>query len=133
MSKTTKPKAAPVDFTKLSAAGKLILIRDILQKASKTDSLARKATLTNQALEIAETVGYEVYRAAWMEFERGWGSRPDGYSYHLKIEDFQSFVKEYTKDRDTSNVPDDYDSPCGLPKPTWVSADVYSKFLCSGI
>ena len=53
----------------------------------------------------------------WEESERGWGSRPDGYSLHLTPEDAKAYIVAYweqEKKRNTSGeTPDEYDRPAG--------------------
>lgn len=34
----------------------------------------------------------------WEESERGWGVRPDGYSFHLTEEDANAYIKSYWND-----------------------------------
>jgi hypothetical protein len=50
----------------------------------------------------------------WEESERGWGSRPDGYSLHLCESDRQAFIKKYW-DRMPASAPDEYSRPDGAP------------------
>lgn len=50
----------------------------------------------------------------WEEMERGWGSRPDGYSLHLDDEDRKRFIKAYW-DKMPNHVPDEYSTPYGEP------------------
>jgi len=38
---------------------------------------------------------YVVYAIKWTEYERGWGNRPDGISYHASKEDAENFIKTY--------------------------------------
>lgn len=51
----------------------------------------------------------------WEESERGWGTRPDGYSIHQSEEDRQAYIREYMKGRDPDDVPDEYDRTDGAP------------------
>lgn len=55
---------------------------------------------------------YTVYRQDWLESERGWGVRPDGYSLHATRADLASFVREYWKGM-PDEVPDEYSRPDG--------------------
>jgi len=50
----------------------------------------------------------------WEESERGWGTRPDGYSLHLTDEDRRAFIKEYWG-RMPDEAPDEYSRPDGTP------------------
>ncbi|MEY2665200.1 MAG: hypothetical protein RLZZ480_305 [Candidatus Parcubacteria bacterium] len=57
---------------------------------------------------------YPIVRQDWLESERGWGIRPDGYSLHLTESNRQQFVREYW-DRMPDEVPDEYSRPSGEP------------------
>jgi hypothetical protein len=57
---------------------------------------------------------FNVLRQDWLESERGWGQRPDGYSLHLTRVDVRQFVNEYW-DRMPDEVPDEYSRPRGEP------------------
>jgi len=57
----------------------------------------------------------QVIRQDWLESERGWGFRPDGYSLHLTEEDRKSYIKAYW-DRMPDQVPDEYSRPSGDPE-----------------
>lgn len=50
----------------------------------------------------------------WEESERGWGTRPDGYSLHLTEVDRAEYVKAYYA-RMPAVAPDEYDRPSGTP------------------
>ena len=50
----------------------------------------------------------------WTESEKGWGSRPDGYSLHLSEEDRDKYLKNDTAARG-STVPNEYSFPDGEP------------------
>jgi hypothetical protein len=56
----------------------------------------------------------------WLESERGWGTRPDGYSLHVNEEDCKTFVKEYW-DNMPDEVPEEYSKPDGTPY--WCEVD----------
>lgn len=58
-----------------------------------------------------KTIGYLV---SWEESERGWGKRPDGYSLHASVEDFQGYMAEY-KSRLPAKLPDEYSLPDSEP------------------
>lgn len=58
----------------------------------------------------------------WEESERGWGTRPDGYSLHLTEEDVPIFIGQFMLDqrsffeeRGTKGTPDEYTRSCGKP------------------
>lgn len=50
----------------------------------------------------------------WEESERGWGTRPDGYSIHLSKKDLDIFINEYWE-KMPNQVPDVYSRPYGEP------------------
>jgi hypothetical protein len=50
----------------------------------------------------------------WEERERGWGSRPDGYSIHLTEDDRRKFIQAYWA-KTPADAPDDYSRPLGTP------------------
>lgn len=50
----------------------------------------------------------------WEERERGWGSRPDGYSVHLTDDDRCRFIAAYWA-RMPDKTPDEYSRPLGTP------------------
>ena len=65
----------------------------------------------------------------WEESERGWDTRPDGFSLHLTEADRVAFIKAYwarMPDRDAFGcAPDEYSLPCGTP----YLADVDAKMF----
>jgi hypothetical protein len=50
----------------------------------------------------------------WLESERGWGVRPDGYSIHPSVEALKEFVAKYNETL-PKEVPDEYSRPQGDP------------------
>ncbi len=62
-------------------------------------------------------MGFPVVKVTWIESERGWGQRPDGYSLHLTNADADAYINE-AGERETaywrgqgksaSYVPDEY-------------------------
>lgn len=61
----------------------------------------------------------------WEESERGWGTRPDGFSLHLTEGDLKRFVEEYW-DRMPNSVPDEYSKPDGDPYLCPVNDHIYA-------
>lgn len=52
----------------------------------------------------------------WTEFERGWGNRPDGFTYHLTQKHRDDYVKQYNEKYNAeSYVPDEYSTATGNP------------------
>ena len=60
-----------------------------------------------------KTKKYSVIVATWYESERGWGTRPDGHSYHLSENDYHEYYKKYC-DGLPAEVPDEYSASTGV-------------------
>lgn len=73
---------------------------------------------------------YVVVRQDWLESERGWGIRPDGYSLHRTKADLDAFVRAYWQDM-PDEVPDEYSRPCGEPYLVDVDESTYNLVLGS--
>ncbi len=58
---------------------------------------------------------YMVVKQKWLESERGWGSRPDGYSLHLSVSDCTKYISEYW-DKMPDRVPEEHSRPSGDPQ-----------------
>lgn len=77
-----------------------------------------------------------VYCQIWEESERGWGTRPDGYSLHLTLADAEQFRKEYLDHQHEyfesigeKGVPDEYTRPYGEPYRVKVSDELYKQLV----
>jgi len=57
----------------------------------------------------------------WEESERGWGTRPDGYTLHRSMEEHAKFIKLYWDAQPSGPAPDEYSRPAG--KPYWCEVD----------
>ena len=70
----------------------------------------------------------------WTEYERGWGSRPDGTSLHLTDKNYKLFVEDYlVKERQRNSsgkVPDEYTTFDSNPTIVQISDKLYKK-LCT--
>jgi len=69
------------------------------------------------------------YQIQWTEYERGWGNRPDGISYHKSKKDADNFLNkhfEMEKGRNGNNVPDEYSAP-SEPKLVEISEDIFEQ------
>lgn len=55
------------------------------------------------------------YRQEWIESERGWGQRPDGYSLHSSKEEYDKYIKEYWE-KMPKHTPEVYSTPSGVLK-----------------
>lgn len=73
---------------------------------------------------------HTVVRQDWLESERGWGVRPDGYSLHRTKTDLEAFVRDYWS-RMPDEVPDEYSRPCGDPYLVDVDESTYTQVLGS--
>lgn len=62
----------------------------------------------------------------WEESERGWGTRPDGYSLHLSEDDRARFIQAYW-DEMPAGVPYEYARPDGTPYWCSVGEEIYKK------
>ena len=69
---------------------------------------------------------YCVVCQKWEESERGWGTRPDGYSLHVSFAELKIFISEYW-DRMPDEVPDEYTRPCGNPYQCTVDEKTYCE------
>ena len=66
----------------------------------------------------------------WTESERGWGTRPDGATLHLTMEDYKKYVEEYWG-RMPKEIPDEYSRPDGSPRNVVISDELYQKVVAS--
>lgn len=73
---------------------------------------------------------HTVVRQEWLESERGWGIRPDGYSLHVSEADRVAFIREYW-DRMPDHVPDEYSRPCGNPELVDIDEALYDELKTS--
>ncbi len=60
----------------------------------------------------------------WLESERGWGIRPDGFSLHISQKHLDKFVEAYWETMPPV-APDDYSRPDGKPKLIQVDDQLY--------
>jgi len=67
-----------------------------------------------------------VYEIQWTEYERGWGQRPDGKSYHVDKQTADKFIADYNETQPKDHVPDEYSQP-GIPKLVEVSDELFKK------
>lgn len=79
----------------------------------------KKINKKNQKLEA-------VIYVSWEESERGWGTRPDGFSLHLTEKDYIDFKRDYWA-RMPDEVPDEYSRPAGDLTKVKVSRNLYNK------
>lgn len=72
-----------------------------------------------------------LYAIEWEESERGWGCRPDGFSFHRSEQEANQYVKDFQA-RLPKEVPDEYSRPCGKPKLLEVSESLYKHVMKNG-
>jgi hypothetical protein len=81
-----------------------------------------------------------VVKIEWIERERGWGCRPDGYTLHIDQATAEAFIAQYWKDEEKywagqgkprNYVPDEYTSP-GDPKDFEVGDETFAKLQETG-
>lgn len=71
----------------------------------------------------------------WVETERGWGTRPDGYTVHRKLEDVEMFLLEMRREekkRHNGAVPDVYSYPIGTPFELEFPDEEAPDLICHG-
>lgn len=61
----------------------------------------------------------------WVERERGWGIRPDGFTVHRSHEDLQAYIKRYW-DGMPDSAPAEYSAPEGSPVEVSISENAYA-------
>jgi hypothetical protein len=69
---------------------------------------------------------FNVVCQEWVERERGWGMRPDGYTLHLTKDDHDAWVKRHYA-RHTGPAPDEYTSTMGEPRLLAVDAATHKN------
>lgn len=62
----------------------------------------------------------------WEESERGWGTRPDGYSLHLNEDDRKKYIEKYWAEM-PNEILDEYSRPDGTPYWCEVSDKTFEK------
>lgn len=67
----------------------------------------------------------------WEESEKGWGTRPDGFSLHLSYEALAKFITAHW-DELPDEVPEEYSRPSGTPYPVGVSDTVFAMLRATG-
>ncbi len=73
-----------------------------------------------------------VYQVEWTEYERGWGQRPDGISYHKSKEVAEKYISDYNeKFNNEPSVPECY-SKGSTPKLVEVDQKIYNEVMKNG-
>jgi len=73
-----------------------------------------------------------VYLQHWEESERGWGVRPDGCSLHFGLFEYDSYIKDVYKNRDTVLVPKEYERIVGKLIGAYIKEDIYKILIKEG-
>lgn len=69
-----------------------------------------------------------VYIQNWEESERGWGTRPDGFTIHTSLKQLNEYITWYNKTfNNLSFVPDEYTRICGDPVKVEVSDELFER------
>lgn len=75
---------------------------------------------------------YPLFAMGWTEFERGWGSRPDGYSFHASIEEYETFWNAILEARGPI-APNEYSQPnTDHPQLVMVSESLFNYVAAHG-
>ena len=73
----------------------------------------------------AEPKTNEVFHQPWIESERGWGVRPDGYSLHLSEADRDLYIEAYWHSMPPGAAPTEYSKPGGDTEKRFAHVNVY--------
>ncbi len=79
-----------------------------------------------------ESGDHPVVVEKWEESERGWGTRPDGFSLHFSLGCLERYIKKYW-DGMPDEAPDEYSRPSGTPYEAEVSDQVFLDVYNSGL
>ena len=93
------------------------------KEIASTTTLERQRVQEGSVIKLHRTV----YVLIWEESERGWGVRPDGYSFHCTVEDASAYVHEYVAGLPVA-VPDEYER---LATPTIYTYEVDDEIYTS--
>ena len=115
------------------------------QRGVATGVLVREGI--DRVIELAEKQAATVEKAKrsvtsilwvqqWEETERGWGTRPDGYTLHANKEDVQLYLQEMRarecEGKAANYVPDEYSRPIGAPyEASFDDADLVARVRAS--
>lgn len=72
----------------------------------------------------------KAYAQRWTEYERGWGSRPDGFTLYLTKESHAAHIERDKQARlDAEGVPDEYSVPEGTVHEVHISDALVQKLV----
>lgn len=66
------------------------------------------------------------YRINWIESERGWGTRDDGYSLHISAEEAKKYVNDHW-DTMPDEAPSEYSRPDCDPYLVEIDSEIAKK------
>lgn len=86
-----------------------------------------------------KTTLHTVIGQNWEESERGWGTRPDGFTLHLNEHDHKAFIKGYLDRQKAYNdehlgpgiTPAEYTRVAGSPRTLSVSDEIYQALVAA--
>lgn len=73
----------------------------------------------------------QVLKQEWLESERGWGTRPDGYSLHTNDKTLKAYVDDHNASL-PENPPDIYSRVTGRPHWVEVSEELFQEVIAGG-
>lgn len=82
--------------------------------------------LLEEYLKPSNGIIYAVYAIDWIEYERGWGQRPDGTSLHKSLDVAKKYIEETWSRRPDGEAPECYSKP-GDPYLKEVSKELWNK------
>jgi len=95
------------------------------EAASKTENAV---VVTTPQSSVTAVPSQPVVVQKWEESERGWGTRPDGYTLHLNMKDRDRYIKEFNA-KLPDEPPECYSRPCGKPYIWDAPPDTVQKLL----
>lgn len=66
----------------------------------------------------------------WEEIERGWGTRPDGFSLHVSLESLKALIERQRQAAE--NFPQEFSVPDGQSYPYEVDDTTYAELVDNG-
>lgn len=75
-----------------------------------------------------------VYIQNWEESERGWGTRPDGFTIHPNKAACEQYIKDFYKKHNNLNyVPDEYTRTVGEPFEVQCTVAQYNRVVAESL
>jgi hypothetical protein len=74
---------------------------------------------------------FALYGIEWQESEKGWGIRPDGFSFHRTQQESEQFIKDFSA-KQSREVPDEYSRPLGKARLIEVSEQLHDYVVNNG-